>query len=107
MDEHPLQAVLARDPQQRIEMLLVRVHAAVRHQPEQMQLPPAFTRPLHGLAQWSAFFANSPEAIWRVNARDVHLHNAPRADIQVAHFAVAHLPVGQTDKMLATRESAC
>ena len=36
----------------------------------------------------------------RVNARDVHLHNAPGADVQVAHFAVAHLPVGQAHKVI-------
>ena len=36
----------------------------------------------------------------RVDARDVHLHNAARADIQVADFAVAHLPVGQADKVI-------
>ena len=32
-----------------------------------------------------------------VDARDVHLHDAAGAHIQVAHFAVAHLPVGQAD----------
>ena len=36
----------------------------------------------------------------RVDARNVHLHNAPRANVQVAHFAVAHLPVRQSHKML-------
>ena len=36
----------------------------------------------------------------RVDARDVHLHHAPRADVQVAHFAVAHLPIRQADEVL-------
>ena len=36
----------------------------------------------------------------RVDARDVHLHNAACADVQVADFAVAHLPVGQADEVL-------
>ncbi len=48
----------------------------------------------------AGFFWNSPVAISHVDARDVHLHDAPRADVQVAHFAVAHLSVGQADEML-------
>ena len=32
-----------------------------------------------------------------VDARDVHVHDAARAHIQVAHFAIAHLPFGQAD----------
>ena len=36
----------------------------------------------------------------RVDARDVHLHDAACADVQVAHFAVAHLPVGQSDEVV-------
>ncbi len=79
-------------------MLLVRVHAAVRHQPEQMQLPPALPRPLHRLHDRRVLleFARRDQ---RIDARDVHLHNAPRADIQMTHFAVAHLPIRQPHKM--------
>ena len=36
----------------------------------------------------------------RIDAGDIHLHNAARADIQVPDFAVAHLTVGQSDKVL-------
>ena len=36
----------------------------------------------------------------RVNARNVHLHDASRADVQVAHFTVPHLSIGQPDKMI-------
>ena len=32
-----------------------------------------------------------------IDARDIHVHDAAGADIQVAHFAVAHLPFGQAD----------
>ena len=48
VDEDALQAVLARRAQQRIEVILVRVNAAVGDQPEEMQLPSAFARALHG-----------------------------------------------------------
>ena len=98
MHEDALQLVFARDAQQGIEMLLVRVDAAVRDQAEQMQLASAFARPLHGLHDGRVFleFAGGDG---HVDARDVHLHDAAGANVQMAHFAVAHLAVGQADKM--------
>ena len=99
MHKDALQPVFARRAQQRVEMLLVRVHAAVRDQAEQMQLPSALARPLHGLHDRRVLLelARSDQ---RVDARDVHLHNAARADVQVADFAVAHLPVRQAHKVV-------
>ena len=99
MHEDALHAIFARDAQQGIEVLLVRVHAAVRDQAEEMQLPSAFARALHGLHDGGVLRELAGGNL-RVDARDVHLHNAPGADVQVAHFAVAHLPVGQADKVL-------
>ena len=37
----------------------------------------------------------------QVEARDVHVHDAAGADVQVADFAVAHLAFGQSDKRAA------
>ena len=34
----------------------------------------------------------------RVDARDVHVNDAARAHIEVAHFAIAHLSFGQSDE---------
>ena len=99
VDEDALQAVLARSAQQRVQMLLVRVHAAVGDQAEEMQLPSAFARALHGLHDGRVLLELAGRNL-RVDARDVHLHNAAGADVQVAHFAVAHLPVRQADKVL-------
>ena len=99
MHEDALQAVFARGAQQRVEMLLVRVNAAVGDQAEEMQLPSALARALHGLHD-GGILLELARGDQRVDARDVHLHNAARADVQVADFAVAHLPVGQADKML-------
>ena len=48
MHEDALEAVLARGAQQRIEMLLVRVDAAVGDQAEEMELAAALARALHG-----------------------------------------------------------
>src|SRR5580658_2401440 len=33
-----------------------------------------------------------------IHAGDVHSHDAAGADVQVAHFAIAHLSFGQTDE---------
>ena len=33
-----------------------------------------------------------------VDARDIHVHHAARANVQVADFAVAHLALGQPHK---------
>jgi hypothetical protein len=37
----------------------------------------------------------------QVDARDVHVHDAPGAHIQMADFAVPHLPFRQSDKRAA------
>jgi len=34
----------------------------------------------------------------QIDARNFHMHDAPGANIQMAHFAVAHLALGQPDK---------
>ncbi len=86
--------IFARHAQQREKMLHVRVHAAVADQAHQMQLTRAAA--LHRFEQQrlAEKFAAGDELI---DARDVHLHDAARADIHVAHFAIAHLPFGQAD----------
>ena len=34
----------------------------------------------------------------QIDARDVHVHDAPRADVEMPDLAVAHLPLRQSDK---------
>ena len=99
MHEDALQLVFAGDAEQGIEMLLVGVDAAVGDQAEEMKLASAFAGALHGLDDGRVLleFAGGDG---HVDAGDVHLHDAAGADVEVAHFAVAHLPVGQADEML-------
>ena len=94
VDENVLHLVFARHAQQLEQMLDVRMHAAVAHQPDQMQLASAAA--LHRVEQQrlAEEFAAGDQL---VDARDVHLDDAAGADIQVAHFAIAHLPFGQAD----------
>ena len=76
------------------------MHAAVGDQPEQMQLASAGAGVLHGLEQYRMRkeFAVLDH---QIDAGDVHVHDAASADVQMADFAVAHLPFGQADKRAA------
>ena len=69
--------------------------------------PPSLTRPIRCSCAFAAALHRfeqqrlAEELAARdqlVDARDVHLHDAARAHIQVAHFAIAHLPFGQADE---------
>jgi hypothetical protein len=83
--------------QERVQMFLPRMHAAIGDEPEQMQFAPAdagIFHPFneHGMREELTILNH------QVNARDIHMHNAPGADIQMPDFAVAHLPFGQSDE---------
>jgi hypothetical protein len=99
VDENALQTVFARDAKQSVEVLLMGVNAAIRDQAEEMKLAPALLCTLHGAHDGSVLlkFVSSNQS---VDAGDVHLHDAAGADVQVANFAVAHLSIRQSDKML-------
>src|ERR1700691_529224 len=75
-------------------MFDVGVHAAIAEEAEQMELMPAAA--FHGVAEQrlALEFAAGDEL---VDARDVHVHDASCADIQVADFAIAHLSFGEAD----------
>ena len=99
MHIHALCAPHLRRTQQRMQMRLLRVHAAIGEQPQQMQLPPtlacAVDRP-HNLRM----LVEAAVRNHRVDARNVHRDHAPCADIQMTDFAVAHLPVRQSDEVI-------
>ena len=94
VDENALDLIFAGHAQQRVEMFDVRVDAAIADEAEQVQLARAAT--FHGFEKQrlAREFAGGDELI---NARDVHVHDASGADIQVAHFAIAHLSFRQAD----------
>ena len=75
-------------------MLHVRVHAAVAQEAQQVQV--ARAAPLHGLDE-QRLLEKFAVGDHHVDARDVHVDDAPGAHVHVAHFAVAHLPFGQAD----------
>ena len=69
--------------------------AAVTDEPDEMQLMFAAAR--HRFEQ-QRLLEKCAARDELVDAGDVHLHDAAGANIQVAYFAVAHLPFGQADK---------
>ena len=81
--------------QQDKQVMDVRVHAAIAQQAKKMQLPLPAT--LHRLLEQGHLL----QLIVRnhqIDARDVHVHDSPGADIHVAYFAVAHLSFWQAHR---------
>src|SRR6266446_10124352 len=95
MYKDALDLALARHPEQREQMLDVRVYAAITQQAQQVQLPLAPS--LHSLEK-QRLLEERAAGDELIHARDVHADDAARADIEVAHFAVAHLSFGQADE---------
>ncbi len=81
-------------------MRLPRMHAAIGEQTEQMQPAAAGAGVLHGVDQ-HGMREEFAVLDHQLDARDVHVHDAPGADIEVADLAVAHLAVGQPDERAA------
>src|SRR5689334_6630618 len=77
-------------------MVLVRMDAAIREQAAEVKLASATARVLDALQQnWirvQIAFLNH-----QVDLGDVHINNAPGADVQVSDFTVPHLPRRQPD----------
>ena len=83
-------------------MLLMRVYAAIAHEPEQVQA--RIFRRGKRLDQHRVLreFAIGDRL---VDAREILIDDAPRAEIEVADFAVAHLPIGQSHIHAARRQA--
>jgi hypothetical protein len=71
------------------------MHPAVAAQAEDVQT--SLGAVLHGPAQ-GRVFADIAAGDQLIDARDLHLDDAPGADIEMADLAVAHLPFGQADE---------
>src|SRR5580658_3292708 len=78
-------------------MSLLRVHPAIGNQAKQMQPPLAHACMLHGREQ---YWMCKELAVLdhQVDASDVHVNDAPGANVEMPDLAVAHLPLGQAHK---------
>src|SRR5271163_135086 len=95
MDENFIDVVLLGHFKKGEEVMDVRVHAPIAEQTKEMKLARAGA--LHGLLEERN--ALQPLAgNQKIDAGDVHVHDAARAHVHVADFAVAHLAFGQTDE---------
>ena len=76
-----------------VQVVEAGVHAALRHQAEQVQ-PPAGAARLADLLQHGVV-EERPVGDRVLDAGEVLTHHGPRAQVEVAHLGVAHLPVRQ------------
>ena len=99
MDPRPLEHPLAlRELEQRAQMLDVRVDAAVRDEPEQVDVAVALAR---APERTDECLVPEERSIARrtVHALQVLVEDATAADRQVADLRVAHLPGRQSDRL--------
>ena len=81
--------------QQGEEVLLVVVHPARGQQPHDVDRPAALRRFGQGLVE-DAVAGKGPILYGPGDAGELLIHHAPRADVDMAHFRVAHLLRGQS-----------
>ena len=100
MDENAIHAILLSHLQQRIKMCLLGVDTTVGNQAKQMQTATPGAGMLHRAEQRriGEEFAVLDHVI---DAGDIHVHDSPRANVEVPDFAVAHLAIGQTNVFAA------
>ncbi len=94
MDEDALDFRFARDAQKREKMIDVGVDAAVAEQAHDVELVRACALESFGEKRLLGEVAVGEK---HFDARDVHLHDAAGADVEVADFGVAHLAFGEAD----------
>ena len=88
---------------QRSQMVLVGMHAAIADEAEEMEtLALGFFKGFHKHRHGGQFAI----ADAFVDAGQILIHHASRAEIEVAHFAVAHLAVGQAHVFAAGTDGA-
>ena len=94
MDIHLLQPLLLGHLYQGEQVGNVAVDAAVGQQAHQVQGGPPFPAVLHGL-QIGRILEELPAVDVPADVGQVLEYHPARADVGVAHLAVAHLPIGQ------------
>ena len=94
MKVDPAQAGSRHQVQQRVDVVFVAVHAAVGQEAEDVQRGIG-RLDLGDHVEKGAILGEMAIAYRTVDAREVLIDDAARADIEVADFRVAHLPGGQ------------
>ena len=100
MDEDAGKAVVCGELEESVEVALVRVDSAVGDEAEDVESVVILCRELNrvgedGVGEEAAVLDGG------VAAGDVHVDDAPGAEVEVADLGVTHLPVGEADVVLA------
>jgi hypothetical protein len=90
MNEHAVNAVNACHLEQRIQMGLLRMDAAIGEQSEQVELATGGLRMFHRREQ-DGVGEEVTLLDHQVDARNVHVDDAPGPNVQVSYLTVPHL----------------
>jgi hypothetical protein len=102
---HRRHAGVAQNPSERDRMILMRMHAAGRHEPDQVAGAAALLELFDQAGQRRRTFDLAARD--RVaDARQVLHDDAARANVEMPDLGIAHLPVGQAD-VAARRAQKC
>ncbi|MNS83772.1 hypothetical protein D3C72_1175740 [compost metagenome] len=97
MDIDPLDAALTGHAHEREHVLDRAVHAAVRDQPEEVEIFAGGLGVDHDLGE-DFILEEAAVTDGHVDARELLVHDAPGAHVHVADLGVAHLPLGQAHR---------
>ena len=86
-----------------MQVALVTVHAAVRQQSDEMQRAAAAGAAIHRCRE-RRVVKKASVADAAIDAGEILVHDAPRAQIHVAHFGIAHLALRQPHGCAARHE---
>ncbi len=98
-----IEALPSGELQELAEVPIRAVHASIGNEPQEVQLPTLANDTLHQGAK-GAIGRELTVTDGLVNAGDIHVHRTARAQIQMAHLAVAHQAQGQTHLVTRGRE---
>ena len=103
VDHHIGHLGIGGDAQQGVQVVLLAVDAPAAHQPHEVEPTALLLGGRQGLLE-HGLGGDGPIRNGPVDAKQILIDNAAGPDVEVAHFAVAHLPRGQADVLTVRGE---
>lgn len=94
------EGMLGGELEERVEVALLRVHAAVGDESEEVEGAVALSRKLDGAGE-NGIGEEGAVLDGGIDTGDVHADDASGTEVEMADFAVAHLAVGKSDVVVA------
>ena len=96
VNEDAVDTLLLGHFEQGVKMSLIGMHAAIGAEAEEMHPPAAGAGVFHGRDK-NGMREKFAILDHQLDARAVHVHDAPGTNVEMADFAIAHLAIGQAD----------